>query len=403
MQIPLGLILKNENIASDMVEVMKDAQKYVPDRHKCFFGGDLLTSERGRNVQLSMQAHASPRDQLQLLICKSEDWHAEVAFLTVVFKVLFNENSSQEKGTLYQLQKMINRTYVSQKVSKHVTAVKEFLSLVCDAYISCCPLNLFGMERPDEEYAVQSDSLRADLRHVAETIVDEHILIEAPSGRDQDYAFNYSVALMKLGLLHRDFADAIKEGDGQRVCMLWKFLTLHFYAYRHHKYALEGLILTVRLGFTLSSRKAEQLKWNRFINTKGGAGNCIPLDLHLEHINNATKRSLKRLGANLTERAAVRSSQASGALQALKKNLQTASGVKASYGRHAEVKAKKDFETVLQTLIDSNVTSVLPGREHKSFPAFSADVLHKVDLPKMFKWIKDHKRKIKGGRADYVV
>eukprot|EP00118_Oscarella_pearsei_P022309 m.255204 g.255204 ORF g.255204 m.255204 type:complete len:89 (+) comp40393_c0_seq14:3111-3377(+) len=63
--------------------------------------------------------------------------------------------------------------------------------------------------------------------------------------------------------------------------MIWKFITLHFFAYRHPKYALEGLILQARLGFTLSPRKAEQLKWNWFTSPTGGAGKNKPLDLSL--------------------------------------------------------------------------------------------------------------------------
>ena len=72
---------------------------------------------------------------------------------------------------------------------------------------------------------------------------------EAPCA---DKVFNYSVAVLKLCLLHRNFADSVKEGDGEKTCMLWKFFTLHFHAYKHHKYALEGLILSACLGFTLS-------------------------------------------------------------------------------------------------------------------------------------------------------
>ena len=43
---------------------------------------------------------------------------------------------------------------------------------------------------------------------------------------------------------HRNFRDAIREGDGGRLAMLWKFLMLLFHCHGHSKYELEGLLLT---------------------------------------------------------------------------------------------------------------------------------------------------------------
>ena len=62
-----------------------------------------------------MQDGRTPTECLQGVICKSEDWHAGVAFLSVLFQILYKESSVNDKGTLYQLQKLINRTYVSRK------------------------------------------------------------------------------------------------------------------------------------------------------------------------------------------------------------------------------------------------------------------------------------------------
>eukprot|EP00118_Oscarella_pearsei_P022311 m.255200 g.255200 ORF g.255200 m.255200 type:complete len:434 (+) comp40393_c0_seq14:1813-3114(+) len=276
-QIPLGLILKNENVASEMVDIMKDLKKYVPEGHQVFFGGDQLTSERGRNAQLAMPL-GSERQRLRYLICKSEDWHAEVAFLAVVFQVLYNEASVQELGTLSHLQKLINRTYVSRKVSQHVASVKEFLTIVCDAYIiTTAAMSNLDVTSPKAALQLLSNP-RKDLRT---TVVDKHILsgykaeqhgldefkdefgkfgrkfpcrnptcskkfslsklrirhekkyhrqwfltqsssdgateMAVGGGREEssnlDHVYEYGVAVMKLGLLFRNFTDAIHEGD----------------------------------------------------------------------------------------------------------------------------------------------------------------------------------------------
>ena len=198
---------------------------------------------------------------------------------------------------------------------------------------------------------------------------------------------------MKMALLYRNFTDAIHEGDGQRVCLVWKYFTLYFFAYRHTKYALEGLILSARLGFTLTPRKAEQLKWNRFVNATGKLGKNKPLDLHLEHLNNITKKLLKRLGANLTEKAASRCSQSAGIMKMLEKSLQSSTDTKPAHGQHGTLDTKEDFDILIRSLNELRATSFIHGRAHSSFPSFSSDVLGKLNLPKFFTWVNDHKKK----------
>ena len=208
---------------------------------------------------------------------------------------------------------------------------------------------------------------------------------------------------MRMGLLYRNFSDAVSEGDGERVCLMWKYFTLHFHAYGKTKYALEGLFLAARLGFTLSARKAEQLKWNRFVNVPGHLGKNKSLDLHLEHLNNYTKKLLKRLEANLTERAAVRSSQSAGVMKILETHLRSETKTREAHGRHGTPKTQTDFQELMKELRAIRATSFIPGRAHKSFPEFHSDVLFKLSLPKMSRWVKEHKRKIETRRGDFLV
>ena len=298
--------MKNENVASQMIEILQHLHKYVPVGHQVFLGGDQLTSERGRNAQLSMQDGRTPTECLQGVICKSEDWHAGVAFLSVLFQILYKESSVNDKGTLYQLQKLINRTYVSRKVSKHVSSVEEFVSIVCDAYVTSAAMNHLKLSSVTDSYQLGSNP-KDHINSIATVIVDKYVLSEemdqrrfdefkdntgevgkkfqcrimscqrkfshpslrnrhelkehqqdltdthdraeipadqSSSVRGTDHVFEYGAAFMKMALLYRNFTDAIHEGDGQRVCLVWKYFTLHFFAYRHTKYALEGLILS---------------------------------------------------------------------------------------------------------------------------------------------------------------
>ena len=90
MQVPLGLVMKNESIGAEMIEIMQCIQeRYVPCHvsktenetkktivQRVFFGGDNLTEERARNLQGAMSEADSDFDRLDGLITKNEDWHA---------------------------------------------------------------------------------------------------------------------------------------------------------------------------------------------------------------------------------------------------------------------------------------------------------------------------------------
>ena len=65
----------------------------------------------------------------------------------------------------------------------------------------------------------------------------------------KDDMYNYNVCLTRYGLLCKEFYDAIKEGDGSRILMSWKFLLMHFRADNKGgtKYALEALYLILQV------------------------------------------------------------------------------------------------------------------------------------------------------------
>ena len=91
LQVPLGLIAKNENVNEDMVDILNHLQSlYVPMKERqlptgsteripvqtVFFGGDQLTEERARNVQLARSDGTTSEERLSGVWPKNEDWHA---------------------------------------------------------------------------------------------------------------------------------------------------------------------------------------------------------------------------------------------------------------------------------------------------------------------------------------
>ena len=75
--------------------------------------------------------------------------------------------------------------------------------------------------------------------------------------------------MISLGLLYLDFKDAVREGDGERVLRLYKYLMLIWKATGHKNYAIEAFTLLSQYHLLLPQNLAEQLKWSRFVNVHG--------------------------------------------------------------------------------------------------------------------------------------
>ena len=105
--------------------------------------------------------------------------------------------------------------------------------------------------------------------------------------------------MLILGLLWHCYYDAIKEGDGDCVMLIWKYLLLVFKASCRRNYSIEAAIVLLQKQYLLSPRKAAQLTWSRFVNTQGQIGCNLPCDLHMEHLNRRLKEVLQHLGSNI--------------------------------------------------------------------------------------------------------
>lgn len=105
VQVPLGVVMKNENRVADMVDILATLHQYIPQvevetvvtvpgssvadtvkvqsLHKVIFGGDQLTACRARGAQLSRDNAYDPAGRLEGFIPVSLDWHAKVCLLEV--------------------------------------------------------------------------------------------------------------------------------------------------------------------------------------------------------------------------------------------------------------------------------------------------------------------------------
>lgn len=115
--------------------------------------------------------------------------------------------------------------------------------------------------------------------------------IVKPTNTSTDEVYLYACDLLTLGLLWMCFHDAIREGDGARVMIYWKFLLPVFKILGRRNYSIEAVTIQLQKYHHLSERQATQLTWSRFVNTNGRCGCNIPCDLYLEHLNRRLKAS----------------------------------------------------------------------------------------------------------------
>ena len=103
LQVPLGVLCKNETKRDDMVDIMRHLHQYVPSVsssaesetvyksssdttfHKVFLGGDQLTAARARCSKKHMGNATSPQERLEGLVPMVEDWHAKGCLLGVSY------------------------------------------------------------------------------------------------------------------------------------------------------------------------------------------------------------------------------------------------------------------------------------------------------------------------------
>ena len=105
------------------------------------------------------------------------------------------------------------------------------------------------------------------LRKVADTIIAKTVNISLQFKNDtspdtnKDHVFEYACEVVSLGLLFLNYRDAIKEGDGERIMLCWKYFLPIFKATNRQNYAIEAFI-TLANCKVLPPRQAHQLIWS---------------------------------------------------------------------------------------------------------------------------------------------
>jgi len=189
--------------------------------------------------------------------------------------VVYTKKSSRDKGTLYQLRNLINRTAIKSDPSKNMKATEDFLTVVLHGYIVAGATKLMEDEL-SRVFTCRDVAKRLVRKWIKITLSSSSTETPAPNGTDYSYALD----IMSLGLLWHGFHDAVREGDGDRIIRYWRFLMPVFKLTGCRNYALEAFKL-LNQTMVMSPRQVTELKWGRTVNTVGRPGHNIACDLHM--------------------------------------------------------------------------------------------------------------------------
>ena len=195
-----------------------------------------------------------------------------------------------DKGTLCQLKHLIHRTSVKCDPKHQTKASEDFLLVVLHAYIVAAA-RVCGADQI------------TDCLQCSKAIITKFVNVHLPSSQKEpteasnDMMYNYTIDLLTFSLLWHGFHDSLKEGDGDRILLYWKFLLPVFQQEGHYNYASEAFTLISQTKL-LSERKLTELKWSRTVNMQGRKGQNIPIDLYMEHLNRRLKCMIGNLSSN---------------------------------------------------------------------------------------------------------
>ena len=259
-----------------------------------------------------------------------------------------------EKGTLYQLRNQINRTAVPSDPADNMRAAEDFFLLALHSHVVVAARILLA-------HGIQ-DSVTLTAKSLVSTFLQLPSLDGAAHPTEpEDGVHQYALEVLTLGILWHGFHDATKEGDGHRVLVYWKFLMIAFHSANRYNYAKEAVTLLLHHQYLFSKRKAAQLQWARFINTRGLTGYNIPCDLHMEHLNRRLKTMLKNMGANINPNSVVRAGKCVGVINKVCLNFECETAGSSTSDCHPYPTFEKDLAEVVKVLDDER--ALLPTND----------------------------------------
>ena len=207
----------------------------------------------------------------------------------VIWKELCQSKYGHDKGSLFQLKTAINRSNVPTDPKNNMNAAEAFMEDAVAAHVLAAAGDILGYTNADDLLsATDMPTTFAGVPKLADDIIAKFVELQSIGTSCRRYADEVqqrAIDTLTIGLLWSTYHDAVREGNGEMVVTIWRYLLLIFRMSRRNNYAYEAATLLVQLEYLCSERLQMQIKYARFINTHGQIGKNVPCDLHMEHLN----------------------------------------------------------------------------------------------------------------------
>ena len=212
------------------------------------------------------------------------------------------------------------------------------------------------------------------------------VVLPPPRQAGEDFVRTYGCRVLELGLLFKNWLDAIKLPNRERALRLFKLTMPIFLANNSKsKYAYEIMRLLVHQQCSLSEKEAVEEFYALFVNTKGKMHTHIPVDDRMEWQVGKVKKHLKHMFSNKTEDNILKKTKALGGLAEVAENYDKATNVVVRATSHTEASALGDELTM-----QGHLREVRPwrGRYFEGFNRMSKSAMQGLDLVKYRNWIQ---------------
>ena len=293
---------------------------------------------------------------------------------------MLNNKSLRQRGTLAYIKNLIKKTALPQDPKKNMKVAVDFFLKVLTSYV---------IVAAKEIIREMNGGTIPDVHTLATEVVDRYVsILCAPSHSDTtDQVLTYSSEILSLGLLWHNFHDAVQEGDGKRVLLVWKFMLIVFKVSRRTNYSKEAAIFLAQYYSLFSKRQAEELLYSRFVNTHGRTGCNIPCDPHIEHLNRRLKGILRNLRSNIQTSCITRAATSLGVVDIVCRQFEKETAKVKTSDHHGIPSMDKELKLIIEALEESpSVFSVTPNRSNKPF-TFKESLLQKFQKDDLLDWI----------------
>lgn len=204
---PLPVLYLNEQKNSDVVQIMSWYQNLVELVHekagktleRVHVGGDQLTRVRFSAAKRGRATGTTPSQRFDNLgPITFEFFHLQMKALDYMYKVLFTDRSSGQKGTMFNSKVKLRRTNVSSNSYHTFDDNKDFAISFTDAYIVECLMHFLAMadvnatpQSFNTSHGTSEDDKRRWLKFVVALFVDNYLLGDSVKGFTRCSGWNH--------------------------------------------------------------------------------------------------------------------------------------------------------------------------------------------------------------------